>query len=63
MGVFIVNCTNISAGHPRKQTAMIQAAATLWGKIATLFLFATWMPVLIFYMLKSGIYDTTSIYE
>ena len=44
---------------PHKRTAMTQAAVTLWGKIATLFLFATWMFVLIFYMLKSHIYDTS----
>ena len=52
--------TNVSKG-PAKTKCFDESGCDSEGKIATSFLFAAWMSVLIFNMLKSRIYDT-SIY-
>ena len=63
MGVFIVPFyKRISDPAKTKFYEYDASGCDSVRKIATLFLFAAWMSVLIFYMLKSCIYDT-SIYN
>ena len=60
MGVLLSLFTNVSVG-PATTKSYDASGCDSVRKIATLFLFVAWMSVLIFYMLKSRIYDTTSI--